>query len=107
MRYMNRKAAMAEEDDDPLSGVANLFDVAMVFAIGMLLMVLIFFSMPELLTDEDVTIIKITEDNVEIVKKTGDEIEKLEMSEQTQEIEVGNEVARIYEQDGKWYVEYL
>jgi len=34
MKYMNRKTERGDDgDDDPMSGVANLFDVAMVFAV--------------------------------------------------------------------------
>ena len=59
MKYMNRKAKNRdEEDEDPLSGVANLFDVAMVFALGLMVMLLLYLSMPEVLTQSDMTIIK-------------------------------------------------
>ena len=97
MKYMNRKTERGDdEDDDPMSGVANLFDVAMVFAIGLLLMVLIYFSMPELLTQQDVTIVKITEHSVEIIEKHGEKIEKLEMSNETVETEIVGKFGTIY-----------
>ena len=97
MKYMNRKTERGDDgDDDPMSGVANLFDVAMVFAVGLLLMVLIYFSMPELLTPEDVTVVKINEHNVEIIAKHGEKIEKLEMSNETVETEIVGKFGTIY-----------
>jgi len=97
MKYMNRETERGDDgDDDPMSGVANLFDVAMVFAVGLLLMVLIYFSMPELLTPEDVTVVKINEHNVEIIAKHGEKIEKLEMSNETVETEIVGKFGTIY-----------
>ena len=43
MKYMKESGGnrgRGERDDDPLSGVANLFDVAMVFALGLIVMLL-------------------------------------------------------------------
>lgn len=37
------------EDDDPMSGVANLFDTAMVFAVALLLALVMSYNVPELL----------------------------------------------------------
>lgn len=96
MKYMNRRRSEETEDDDPMSGVANLFDVAMVFAIGLLLMVLIYFSMPELLTQQDATIVKITEQSVEIIERHGEKIETLEMSNETVETEIVGKFGTIY-----------
>ena len=36
MRFMKHRREPSHKDDDPLSGVANLFDVAMIFAVGLL-----------------------------------------------------------------------
>jgi len=41
------------EEDDPLSGVANLFDVAMIFALGLMVMVLMQMGMQEALTNPE------------------------------------------------------
>jgi len=42
-----------ERDDAPLSGVANLFDVAIVFALGLIVMLLMYLSIPEVVTQMD------------------------------------------------------
>ncbi len=45
-------------DEDPMSTVANLFDVAMVFALGLMVMLLMYLSILEVLTQTDMTIVK-------------------------------------------------
>ena len=60
MKYMKESGGnrgRGERDDDPLSGVANLFDVAMVFALGLIVMLLMYLSIPEVLTQTDITIV--------------------------------------------------
>lgn len=64
-------------DDDPLGGMANLFDLAMVFAVALMVALVVRFEMVDLLTKEDVTIVKNPgKDDMEIIIKKGDEIEK-------------------------------
>ncbi len=45
-------------DHDPLSGMANLFDVAMVFAVALMVAFVVRSKMTELLTAEDVSYVK-------------------------------------------------
>ncbi len=102
MKYMNRKDKRRdEEDDDPMSGVANLFDVAMVFALGLMVMLLMYLSIPELLTQTDMTIIKNPgQQNMEVIVKSGERIEKLDMMNETVQTEIVGEVGRIYKTEG-------
>jgi len=99
---MNRKGKRRDEDDDdPLSGVANLFDVAMVFALGLMVMLLLYLSMPEVLTQTDMTIIKnLGQQNMEVIVKQGERIEKLDMMNETVQTEIVGEVGRIYKTEG-------
>jgi hypothetical protein len=62
MRYLNRGGSRGNkrgrrrrlhEEEDPLSGVANLFDVAMIFALGLLVALLIQMNMQEALTNPE------------------------------------------------------
>ncbi|MBA7511248.1 hypothetical protein ES705_03239 [subsurface metagenome] len=63
MRYLKRgsrgrgsrrgRGKRLHEDEDPLSAVANLFDVAMIFALGLMVMVLMQMGMQEALTDPE------------------------------------------------------
>ncbi|MGP8329070.1 MAG: DUF2149 domain-containing protein [Methanosarcinaceae archaeon] len=104
MKYMNRKKRRKTyEDDDPLSGVANLFDVAMIFAIGLLVVAMTHFGMTEMITQENMTIVKNPgQDNMEVIIKEGDKIEKLDMTKEVITT-TGTEFGTIYETDsGGW-----
>ena len=62
-------------DDDPISSVANLFDVAMVFAVALMVALVTRFNMTEMFTQEDFTMVKNPgKDNMEIITKKGKEI---------------------------------
>ncbi|MDE6095357.1 MAG: DUF2149 domain-containing protein [Muribaculaceae bacterium] len=66
-----------EDNDNPLSMLTNLFDVAMVFAIALMVALVVHFNMNEIFSKEDYTIVKNPgEDNMEIITKSGNEIKK-------------------------------
>ncbi len=69
-------------DDDPLSAVANLFDVAMVFAVALILTMLTALSVPGLLTrTEDLTIVRNAgKPDMEIIMRKGVKIDRYRMS---------------------------
>lgn len=75
---MNRNPILDhEEDDDPLSMLTNLFDVAMVFAVALMVALVSHFNMGEIFSDEDFTIVKNPgADNMEIVTKEGGKVRK-------------------------------
>lgn len=78
-----RVGVLDDSDDDPMSGVANLFDAAMVFAIALLLALVISYNIPELLQPEaSVTIVKNPGDpNMQIIIKDMDQIQILNMTD--------------------------
>ena len=71
MRTARRKSKFAvQEDADPLSVVVNLFDVAMVFAVALMVAMVMHMNMTEVFTQEDFTIVKNPgKDNMEIIMK--------------------------------------
>lgn len=78
-----RRSFLTETDDgpDPLAGMANLFDVAMVFAVALIVAVVSFMKMGSLLTEDDVTIVKNPgKSDMEIIKKEGKQISKYKAS---------------------------
>ncbi|MEA1894930.1 MAG: DUF2149 domain-containing protein [Euryarchaeota archaeon] len=98
MKYMHRKTETAEEDEDPLSGVANLFDAAMVFALGLMVMLLIHMSIPELLTQEDVVVVRNPgTPDMQVIVKHGEEIEMLNVTDEMVEVEISNVMGMIGE----------
>jgi len=77
-RFMGRRQKRLIEED-PTEGLANLFDVAMVFAVGLMVAIVSYTSIPELLDPtSDVTLVKNpgTAD-MEIINKRGETIEIL------------------------------
>jgi hypothetical protein len=100
MRFMKKRTETSSEDEDPLSGVANLFDVAMIFAVGLLVMMMMYVNLPELLTSQDVTIVKNPgQDDMQIIIKNETEIEVMNMTEETVTT-MGKLVASLYETEG-------
>jgi len=79
-----RRRYILEEDEDPLGGVANLFDAAMVFAVALLVALVISVNIPELLTpDADITIVKNPgKENMQVVIKRGMKIKVLNMTKE-------------------------
>lgn len=77
---------LQEDDGDPLTVVVNLFDVAMVFAVALMVAMVMHMNMTEVFTREDFTIVKNPgKDNMEIIQKKGRQIETYKTSGQTQQ----------------------
>lgn len=84
-RRYHRTGLLADPDDqNPLTGVANLFDVAMVFSVALLVALVMSYQLPELLNpNEDITIVKNpgAQDMKIIIKEEGRPIEVLNMTD--------------------------
>ena len=66
-----------EEDSDPLGGMANLFDLAMVFAVALMVAAVSSMQVSELLTESDATIVKNPgREDMEIIVKKDNVIER-------------------------------
>jgi hypothetical protein len=78
MKFMGRRQKRLIEED-PTEGLANLFDVAMVFAVGLMLAIVSYHSLPELIDpNSDVTLVKNPgTPEMEIINKKGETIEVL------------------------------
>lgn len=81
MRRRNRRLSDGE-DYDPMSVVGNLFDVAMVFAVALMVALVTRFNMTEMFSEEDFTIVKNPgKENMEIITKEGQKINRYTPSE--------------------------
>mgnify|MGYP002624431171 CR=1 FL=1 len=79
---MKHNLLRKNEDDDPMSVVSNLFDVAMVFALALMVALVARFNMTELFSKEDFTIVKNPgKENMEIITKEGQQINRYKPSE--------------------------
>ncbi|MCG8320038.1 MAG: DUF2149 domain-containing protein [Cytophagales bacterium] len=94
MSRRKNKFLHPQPDDDPISSVANLFDVAMVFAVALMVALVAHFNITEMFTQEDFTMVKNPgKDNMEIITKKGDEISRYKSGNNTKR--EGNKGKRI------------
>ncbi len=80
---MRRRLLRKDDDDnDPMSVVGNLFDVAMVFAVALMVALVTRYNMTEMLNQEDFTVVKNPgKENMEIITKEGEKISRYTPSE--------------------------
>ena len=76
MKSKRNRLLHSDSDSDPMGTVANLFDVAMVFAVALMVALVSRFNMTEMFSKEDFTM-----ENMEIITKEGQEIKKYTPSE--------------------------
>jgi hypothetical protein len=81
LRYMRRRrVGTADRSGDPLDGVVNLFDVAIILAVGFLVAALSAAGITGLLTSENMTIVTDPgTPQMQVIVKDGDTITKLDM----------------------------
>ncbi|MCD7899520.1 MAG: DUF2149 domain-containing protein [Bacteroides sp.] len=96
---MKRRLLRKEEDSDPISVVSNLFDVAMVFAVALMVALVTRYNMTEVFSQEDYTMVKNPgKENMEIITKEGNKINRYTPSEnQDQTGKRGKKVGVAYE----------
>ena len=98
LRYMKRrKAAREDRNGDPLDGVINLFDVAIVLAVGFLVAALTGLGMTDVLTGEDMTVVTNPgTDQMQVVVKSGETIERFDIQPGEQVTGVGTLIGSFY-----------
>ena len=78
MKYLKKKHSnkwSSTKHEEPLNGVANLFDVALVFIVAMLLSLMAAYQVLDFFNPEsEITIMKKTDDQWKIITKKGKEI---------------------------------
>ena len=105
LKRRNKSLQKSVEEDDPMSVVSNLFDVAMVFAVALMVALVTRYNMTEMFSQEDFTMVKNPgKDNMEIITKEGQEINRYTPSEDQSHPDgaKGKRVGVAYElEDGK------
>ena len=67
---MKHNLLRKEEDSDPISVVSNLFDIAMVFAVALMVALVSRYNMTEVFSQEDYTMVKNPgKENMEIIRR--------------------------------------
>ncbi|MDR1180985.1 MAG: DUF2149 domain-containing protein [Bacteroidales bacterium] len=94
-----RRLIKTDEDNDPMSLVSNLFDIAMVFAVALMVALVTKFNMTEVFSQEDYTIVKNPgTEKMEIITKKGEKITKYAASEEQKSTkQKGRKVGIAYE----------
>ena len=81
-RRLRSRLSHYGEADDPMSVVSNLFDVAMVFAVALMVALVTRYSMTEMFSNEAFTMVKNPgKENMEIITKEGKKINRYTPSE--------------------------
>ena len=76
MRNTRRTNPFKDDDADPLSVVVNLFDVAMVFSVALMVSMVMNLNLSAFFTGGDFTIVNKNGDDMEIIQKKGEKITK-------------------------------
>ncbi len=84
---MRRRSLLRKsEDSDPMSVVSNLFDVAMVFAVALMVALVSRYNMTEMFSQEEFTMVKNPgQENMEIITKEGEKINRYTPSDDKDE----------------------
>jgi hypothetical protein len=76
-----RNLSHSINDEDPMSMMGNLFDIALLIGIGLLIMALSSFGLKDLLTNTDTTIVKNPgKPDMEIITRKGGKITRLQQT---------------------------
>ena len=98
LRYMRRRrVGTADRNGDPLDGIVNLFDVALVLAVGFLVAALSAAGLSGLLTNQNMTIVTNPgTPQMQVIIKEGGQIKKLDMANGAQVQGLGTLVGSFY-----------
>ena len=94
---LERRSVLVPDDHgDPMASMGNLFDVAVLIGVGFLIVSLSGFGLRELLSSEDVTIVKNPgESNMELIRKEGNRNQRLKATDSSAE-GVGRAIGTVY-----------
>jgi hypothetical protein len=98
LRYMSRRrVGTADRNGDPLDGIVNLWDLAIVLAVGFLLAALAAAGVTGLLTNKNMTIVTNPgTPEMQVIVKEGDKITKLDMQSGEQVAGAGTLLGSFY-----------
>jgi len=98
LRYMRRRRiGTSDRNGDPLDGIVNLFNVAIVLAVGFLVAALSAAGVAGLLTSDSMTIVTNPgTPQMQVIVKEGDKITKLDMQSGTEVQGIGTLLGSFY-----------
>ena len=100
--FMRSHAGLGDTHGDPMEAMGNLFDVAILIGVGFMVVALSSFGLKELLSDEDLTIVKNPgTEQMEIITKEEGKIKTLKRTDQQAQGQ-GKAVGTVYQlEDGR------
>lgn len=75
-----RACTHADRGGDPLDGLVNLFDLGIVLAVAFLLAALSSLKLSDLLTEENVTVVRSSKGSETVIVKKGDQVRSVELN---------------------------
>jgi len=91
-KYFNRKHSLKSQEyggqnkmeDDPLSGVANLFDLGLVFIVGLIITIFSAYNLQDMFSEKaEFTMLKVNKNQeMEIITKKGHKVKTMKVSRQ-------------------------
>jgi hypothetical protein len=99
LRYMGRRRVnKTDKNGDPLDGVVNLFDVAIILAVAFLLAALAGVGLTDVLSSKDMTIVKNPgQSDMQVIVKQGDSVMQLNLQPGQQVSGVGTLIGQFYQ----------
>jgi hypothetical protein len=100
--FMNMPSNLGDTHADPMEAMGNLFDVAILIGVGFMIVALSGFGLKELISKEDVTIVKNPGTaQMEIITKENGQLKTLKRTE-TQAQGMGQAIGTVYKlEDGR------
>ncbi|MEA2193669.1 MAG: hypothetical protein QOG42_103 [Solirubrobacteraceae bacterium] len=100
-RVTPRASRRGDRGGDPLDGLVNLFDLGIVLAVAFLVAALQSVNLTDLLTHENVTVLRTESNSQTLIVKQGDQIKTVRLSQKTV-TGSGRRVGEVYRlQDGR------
>jgi hypothetical protein len=90
-----RARTHADRAGDPLDGLVNLFDLGIVLAVAFLLAALSSLKLSDLLTEEDVTVVRSSKGSETVIVKKGDRVRSVELNGR-RVVGVGRRIGSVY-----------
>jgi hypothetical protein len=95
-RVTPRARVHRDRGGDPLDGLVNLFDLGVVLAVAFLLAALSSLKLTDLLTNDDVTVVRSGARDQTVIVKRGDRVQTLRVDPSRQVVGRGSRVGSVY-----------
>ncbi|MEA2318604.1 MAG: hypothetical protein QOD44_2793 [Solirubrobacteraceae bacterium] len=95
-RVTPRAQVHRDRGGDPLDGLVNLFDIGVVLAVAFLLAALSSLKLTDLLTRDDVTVLRSNGRDQTVIVKRGDRVQTLKVDPASRVVGRGDRVGSVY-----------